>query len=53
MQIRYGLISADDHVHEHPDVWTSRLPASRWGDRIPHLETTADGTEHWVVDAQR
>ena len=38
MHLNHGLISVDDHVQEPPDLWTSRLSKSRWGDRIPHLE---------------
>jgi uncharacterized protein len=45
-----GLVSADDHVQEHPEVWTARMSQARWGSRIPHVETLADGTERWVVD---
>jgi predicted TIM-barrel fold metal-dependent hydrolase len=50
MQIRHGLISADDHVQEHPEVWASRLSKSKWGDRIPHVDRGADGSDRWVVD---
>lgn len=53
MQLKYGLISADDHVQEHPEVWTQRMSRSRWGDRIPHVERQPDGTEYWVVDGQK
>ncbi|MEA2639389.1 MAG: hypothetical protein QOF51_783, partial [Chloroflexota bacterium] len=49
--LKYGLVSADDHVLEPPDLWTARL-GSRFRDRAPHLERAADGTEHWVVDGQ-
>jgi predicted TIM-barrel fold metal-dependent hydrolase len=52
MQLKYGLISVDDHVQEPPDLWTSRLPSSRWGNRIPHIERSADGAERWVMDGQ-
>ena len=52
MSLKYGLISVDDHVQEPPDLWTRRLSKGRWGDRIPHLERTADGAERWVVDGQ-
>jgi predicted TIM-barrel fold metal-dependent hydrolase len=51
-QIKYGIISVDDHVQEPPDLWTSRMSRPAWGDRIPHIEQAADGTEHWVVDGQ-
>jgi predicted TIM-barrel fold metal-dependent hydrolase len=51
MQLRYGLISVDDHVQEPPDLWSRRL-SHRWGDRMPQLRRAADGTEQWVVDGQ-
>ena len=50
MQLKYGLISVDDHIQEPPDLWTQRLSKNRWGDRIPHIERAVDGTEQWVVD---
>src|SRR5581483_8906728 len=37
MERRFGLISVDDHVQEHPKVWTERL-ARRWGDRAPLID---------------
>ncbi len=52
MELKYGLISVDDHVQEPPDLWTQRLSASKWGDRIPHVATREDGTEYWVVDGE-
>lgn len=52
MKLTHGLISVDDHVQEGPDVWTGRLSRARWGDRIPHVETQADGTERWLVDGR-
>ena len=45
-----GLVSADDHVVEHPQVWTDRLSRRRWGDRIPHVERDADGYDYWLID---
>src|SRR5438093_13451904 len=50
--VKHALISVDDHVQEPPDLWTSRLSKSKWGDRIPHLELVADGAEQWVLDGQ-
>jgi predicted TIM-barrel fold metal-dependent hydrolase len=50
VQLKYGLISVDDHVQEPPNVWTDRLSNSRWGDRIPHLERTSQGTDRWVAN---
>jgi predicted TIM-barrel fold metal-dependent hydrolase len=52
VQLKYGLISVDDHVQEPPDLWTSRLSKSKWGDRVPRLERAPDGTERWLVDGQ-
>jgi predicted TIM-barrel fold metal-dependent hydrolase len=37
MEIRFGLISADSHAGFHRDDFTSRMSASRWGDKIPHI----------------
>ena len=25
MELKHGLISVDDHVQEHPEVWTQRM----------------------------
>jgi predicted TIM-barrel fold metal-dependent hydrolase len=52
VQLKYGLISVDDHVQEPPTLWTERLSKQKWGDRIPHLEEAPDGSQHWVVDGQ-
>ena len=52
MEANYGLVSVDDHVLEHPEVWTQRLSKVRWGNRIPHLEPKLDGTERWLVDGR-
>jgi predicted TIM-barrel fold metal-dependent hydrolase len=52
VKLKYGLISVDDHVVEHPQLWTERLSSARWGDRIPHVEQADDG-ECWVVGGQK
>lgn len=31
------VIDADTHVLEPHDLWTSRMSATKWGDRIPHV----------------
>jgi uncharacterized protein len=46
------IISVDDHVQEPAGLWTDRLSKSRWGERIPHIERQADGTERWLVDGR-
>ena len=53
MEMRKGFISADDHVQEKPDVWIERLSKAKWGNRIPHIEKQADGSENWVVDGRK
>ena len=53
MELKYGFISCDDHVQEHPEVWTKRMSKAKWGDRIPHVERQSDGTERWVVDGKK
>jgi predicted TIM-barrel fold metal-dependent hydrolase len=53
MELKYGFISADDHVQEHPEVWTKRMAKAKWGDRLPHVERQGDGTERWVVDGKQ
>ena len=49
MDLKYGFVSVDDHVLEHPEVWTSRMSRQRWGDRIPHVERQPDGNDCWVI----
>ncbi|HEX9445249.1 MAG TPA: amidohydrolase family protein [Candidatus Binatia bacterium] len=51
--MKYGLISADDHAQEHPQVWTSRMSKEKWGDRIPRLSEESDGSQRWVIDGKR
>ena len=47
------FISVDEHVQEHPDVWTKRLSAAKWGERIPHVAKNADGKERWLIDGRQ
>jgi predicted TIM-barrel fold metal-dependent hydrolase len=30
-----------------------RLSRHRWGDRVPHVERDADGSDYWLVDGRR
>jgi len=48
-----SFISADEHVQEHPEVWTKRLSRAKWGERIPHVERNANGVERWLVDGRK
>ena len=45
-----GIISADDHVQELPDLWTSRL-SSALKDRAPRLVSEGD-RDVWMVDGR-
>jgi uncharacterized protein len=52
MPLTAGFISVDDHVQEHPQVWTDRMSQAKWGDRIPHVVETPAGDERWVIDGK-
>ncbi len=45
---RYRLISADSHVNEPPDLWSTRVPA-QYRDRAPRIERFAEG-DAWVLE---
>ena len=51
MNLKYGFISVDDHVQEVPNLWTDRV-AKNFRDRAPHLETTKNGGEQWLLDGK-
>ena len=42
------IISADNHVYEAPDLWTSRVEP-RFRDRAPHLVVMEDG-DFWLFE---
>ncbi|MHB8463476.1 MAG: amidohydrolase family protein [Acidimicrobiales bacterium] len=44
----HQLISADGHLNEPGDLWTSRVPAS-YRDRVPRIERFDDG-DAWVME---
>jgi predicted TIM-barrel fold metal-dependent hydrolase len=55
MQITHGLMSCDSHGQLDRDAFTSRMSASRWGDRIPRvieLEDNGRKVERWTVDGR-
>jgi predicted TIM-barrel fold metal-dependent hydrolase len=52
MSTKNLFISVDEHVQEHPDVWTKRLSRQKWGGRIPHVEKNSNGSERWFVDGR-
>lgn len=53
MELKYGFISADDHVQEHREVWTARMSRQKWGDKIPHVDRQPDGSDFWVIGGRR
>jgi predicted TIM-barrel fold metal-dependent hydrolase len=46
------VISVDDHVIEHPRVFTDRLP-SKYKDDMPRIETLPDGNDTWIYEGRR
>ena len=46
------IISVDDHVIEHPNVWLDRVP-SKYRDVAPRIERGADGNDYWVYEGEQ
>ena len=44
----FKIISADSHINEPPDLWTSRVPA-KFKDRAPRMEHFPQG-DGWVLE---
>lgn len=52
MEIKHGLISADSHAAFGRDDFTSRMSASKWGDKIPHVaskERDGQRVDGWTM----
>jgi uncharacterized protein len=50
--VKYRAISADGHVNEPPDLWTSRLP-KKMRDRGPRVIETPNTHGHaWIMEGQ-
>lgn len=49
MEIKYGLISSDDHLQLNQDNWTKRMSEKKWGSKIPQLRPTQDPA-HMATD---
>jgi predicted TIM-barrel fold metal-dependent hydrolase len=49
LDMKYGVISADDHVQEAPDVWTNRMSKAKFGDDIPHIVELPEGSQTWAL----
>ena len=43
----YRIVSADTHILEPPDIWTTWLP-SKYQDKAPQLVRDADGGSAWL-----
>jgi predicted TIM-barrel fold metal-dependent hydrolase len=51
--MHYSSISADGHINEPPDLWTSRLPA-KFKERGPHVIETPNTHGHaWMMEGQQ
>lgn len=51
-EVRYTVISVDDHLVEPPDMFEGRLP-SKYADLAPRVVETSRGHEVWEFDEQR
>ena len=49
--VRYTVISVDDHLVEPPDMFEGRLPA-RFADAAPRVVETEEGHEVWEFDGK-
>ena len=48
------IIDVDTHVVEPPDLWTSRMSTSRWGDLVPHVRWDEENEEEaWFMGDER
>jgi len=50
-EIRYTVISVDDHLVEPPHMFENRLP-KKYQDLAPKLVPNEDGSEAWVFDGK-
>jgi predicted TIM-barrel fold metal-dependent hydrolase len=51
-EVRYTVISVDDHLVEPPDMFEGRLP-SRLADRAPRVVEDEKGTQAWEFEGER
>ena len=47
MPATHKVISADSHIVEPPDLWTSRAPA-KYKDQVPHMVHGKVLDEWWI-----
>ena len=48
----YRVISADNHVIEPVDLWTSRAE-SKYAWRVPHVEDLGEQGDYWICDGRK
>ncbi|MBM3924637.1 MAG: amidohydrolase [SAR202 cluster bacterium] len=48
---KLDVISSDSHVVEPPQLWTERMDAKRWGQRIPRL-VKGNPYDRWLCDGE-
>src|ERR1700712_3138805 len=46
------IVSVDDHVIEHPNVWLDRMP-EKYKDVAPRIERAADGNDWWIYEGEK
>ena len=51
-QVRYTVISVDDHLVEPPDMFDGRLP-TRFADQAPKVVEDDHGHQLWEFDGER
>jgi predicted TIM-barrel fold metal-dependent hydrolase len=51
-QVRYTVISVDDHLVEPPDMFEGRLPG-RFADQAPRIVENSKGHQLWEFDGNR
>ena len=51
-EVRYTVVSVDDHVVEPAHTFENRLPAAL-ADRAPHIVETPEGHQVWEFEGQR
>lgn len=47
----YKLFSVDDHIIEHPRVWSDRVPA-KYRELAPYVVEHPDGKQEWMIEGR-
>ena len=48
-EVRYRIVSVDDHLIEPPDLFEGRMPAAL-ADRAPRIDTLPNGRQAWIYE---